>query len=424
MPKIQQYELGKTLGTGAFSKVKLATDTNTGIQYAIKIISREMVVKQQMEEQLKKEIAIMKMLKHPNIIELTEVLQTKNNIYMVLELVSGGELFDRIVKAKRFDEKTARGFFQQLINGILYCHQNGIAHRDLKPENLLLDSHETLKISDFGLSAISEEGGGGKKKMLMTTCGTPNYVAPEVIEEQGYDGMKADIWSLGVILYVMLAGYLPFEHDTMQGLFDIIRSGKFEYPKWFSDSAKNLISQMLVVDPKKRITLEKVIKDAWFIEGGYTQPSLEKIDLSKAEKESSIKDTKEEEETSTKKKVKVTGPMNGFEFASMLLSGQMNPLMNPNAKRVTESQFLAKGDFSTVCSSIEKAFEKLGGKGEKKENRLKVTVQKQGAFLVVGVEILPIFGGFCHCELRRLKGDGLEYNKLFNALISSLDICQ
>jgi len=140
MPKVQQYDLGKTLGTGAFSKVKLATDTNTGTQYAIKIISREMVVKQQMEEQMKKEIAIMKMLKHPNIIELHEVLQTKNNIYMVLELVPGGELFDRIVKVKRFDEKTARRFFQQLINGILYCHQNGIAHRDLKPENLLLDS--------------------------------------------------------------------------------------------------------------------------------------------------------------------------------------------------------------------------------------------------------------------------------------------
>lgn len=424
MPKIQQYELGKTLGTGAFSKVKLATDTNTGIQYAIKIISREMVVKQQMEEQLKKEINIMHKLKHPNIIELVEVLQTKNNIYMVLEYISGGELFDRIVKAKRFDEKTARSFFQQLINGIMYCHQNGVAHRDLKPENLLLDSHETLKISDFGLSAMSDDG-GGKKKMLMTTCGTPNYVAPEVIEEQGYDGMKADIWSLGVILYVMLAGYLPFEHDTMQGLFDIIRSGKFDYPKWFSDSSKNLINQMLIVDPKKRITLDKLIKDPWFTEGGYVVPTLEKIDLSKAEKESSIKDSKEEEETSTKKKVKVSGPLNAFEFASMLLSGQMNPLMNPNAKRATESQFLAKGDFSGVVGALEKAFDKLGGKGEKKENRLKVTVQKQGTFLVVGVEILPITGGFCHCELRRLKGDGLEFNKFFNTLVSTLgDVCQ
>jgi len=372
------------------------------------------------EKSFSREILLLGLLKHPNIIELHEVLQTKNNIYMVLELVPGGELFDRIVKVKRFDEKTARRFFQQLINGILYCHQNGIAHRDLKPENLLLDSDETLKISDFGLSATMDEG-GGKKKTLMTTCGTPNYVAPEVIEEQGYDGMKADIWSLGVILYVMLAGYLPFEHDTMQGLFDIIRSGKFEYPKCFSDSAKHLINSMLVVDPKKRITLEKVIKDAWFIEDGYTPLNLEKIDVSKAE--SNIKDiVKEEEDTTQKKKAKISGPMNAFEFASMLLSGQMNPLMNPNAKRVTESQFLTKGNFDSVVSILQDALEKLGGKCEKKENRLKVSVQKQGTFLLVGVEILPIIGDFCHCEVRKLKGDGLEFIKLFNTLLSSLNL--
>jgi serine/threonine protein kinase len=420
MPKIQQYELGKTLGSGAFSKVKYATDTNTGNAFAIKIISRDMIIKQQMEEQLKKEIAIMKMLKHPNIIELTEVLQTKNHIYIVLELVSGGELFDKIVKLKRFDEKTARGYFQQLINGISYCHENGVAHRDLKTENLLLDAHDTMKISDFGLSAVTSDG-GGKKKVLQTTCGTPNYVAPEVIEEHGYDGFKADIWSLGVILYVMLAGYLPFEHDTMQGLFDIIKTGKFEYPKWFTQESKNLINKMLVVNPKNRIDIPGICKDPWFIEGGYTPLKTEKINFS--DSKADIKEAQEDNSGGEKKKTKVTKPMNAFEFTSMLLAGQMNPLLNPNAKIKTESQFLATGKLAEVCEEIEKQVTALDGKVQKKDNEpssMKVQFQRQGAFTVVGIEVAPILGGLCHVECRRLKGDILDHNKIFNTLLGKM----
>eukprot|EP01027_Heterolobosea_sp_BB2_P009656 GEZU01014225.1.p1 GENE.GEZU01014225.1~~GEZU01014225.1.p1 ORF type:complete len:246 (-),score=52.10 GEZU01014225.1:74-811(-) len=235
--RIGKYELGKTLGRGTFSKVKYAIDTETKQPYAIKIVDRKQVVKENMEQQLKREIAIMKILKHQYVVDLKEVLQTSKHIYIVLELITGGELFDRIVSAKRFSEDQARRYFQQLITGIEYCHKQGIAHRDLKPENLLLDANDNLKISDFGLSALSE-GRDGRQKLLMTTCGTPNYVAPEVLLEKGYDGFQADVWSAGVILFVMLAGYLPFDDPTMNGLFAKIEKGKYKAPRHLSSGAK------------------------------------------------------------------------------------------------------------------------------------------------------------------------------------------
>ena len=164
----------------------------------------------------------------------------------VLEMVTGGELFDRIVAEGRFKEEDARFYFRQLISGIMFCHEQGVAHRDLKPENLLLDESGNLKISDFGLSAFTtgQEGGEARQTLLHTTCGTPNYVAPEVLEDQGYDGKHADIWSCGVILYVLLAGFLPFDEPTMSALFEKIQRAEYTQPAWFSDSVKDLLAKV------------------------------------------------------------------------------------------------------------------------------------------------------------------------------------
>ncbi|RNE99714.1 serine/threonine protein kinase [Trypanosoma rangeli] len=263
--RIGKYELGKTLGSGNFSKVKLARDVETGKEWAIKIMDKGQLVRERMEEQLKREISVMKMLHQPNIIELREVMQTTNHIYLVLELVAGGELFDKIAEAKRFDEPTARRYFHQLIAGIHYCHSQGIAHRDLKPENLLLDANDTLKISDFGLSNIHSGNAAGRGTMLQTVCGTPNYVAPEVLKEQGYDGVKADVWSCGVVLFVMLAGYLPFDDDNVNALFTKIERGEYRMARHFSPDVRDLISKMLVVDPNKRVTVEEIMRHPWFI---------------------------------------------------------------------------------------------------------------------------------------------------------------
>jgi len=262
--KIGKYELGKTLGSGNFSKVKLGVDPETKEQVAVKIIEKEQLVKERMEEQLRREIAVMKQLKHSNIVQLKEVMQTANHIYLVLELVTGGELFDKIVQAKRFDEPTARRYFHQLIMGIFYCHQQGIAHRDLKPENLLLDGNDVLKITDFGLSNLQRVGPNGAGTLLQTVCGTPNYVAPEVLAEKGYNGIFADCWSCGVVLFVMLAGYLPFDDPNMNALFNKIERGDYRMARHFSDPVKDLIGKLLTVDPSKRLTTDGIIAHPWF----------------------------------------------------------------------------------------------------------------------------------------------------------------
>ncbi|KAG8345851.1 Protein kinase domain [Trypanosoma vivax] len=265
--RIGRYELSKTLGSGNFSKVKVGRDVETGKEWAIKIIDKEQLVRERMEEQLKREIAVMKVLHQPNIIELREVMQTTNHIYLVLELVTGGELFDKIATARRFDEPTARHYFHQLIAGIHYCHSQGIAHRDLKPENLLLDANDTLKISDFGLSHLHNCNSGGQGTMLQTVCGTPNYVAPEVLKERGYDGVMADVWSCGVVLFVMLAGYLPFDDENVNALFTKIERGEYRMARHFSPGARDLISRMLTVDPRRRITVAEIVHHPWFVEG-------------------------------------------------------------------------------------------------------------------------------------------------------------
>lgn len=293
--RVGQWELHETLGKGTFSKVKKAIHCETGIQCAIKIIDKENLAKQCLEEQLKREIAVMKLLKHPHVVRLFEVMQTLNHIYIVLELVSNGELFERIVESRRFDEDTGRKYFQQLISGLYYCHQQNIAHRDLKPENLLLDEKDNLKISDFGLSNLQREG-----EELGTVCGTPNYVAPEVLSEKGYNGFMADVWSCGVILFVMLAGYLPFDDQNTNALFNKIERGDYRMSRHFTEDCKDLISKMLVVDAKKRYTLDQCIAHKWFqvgwdpsmINGNKETPGH--IEVSREQVSSAVKDIDEE----------------------------------------------------------------------------------------------------------------------------------
>lgn len=171
--RLNQYVVGKTLGSGATGKVKLATNEKTGQRVAIKIINKKNLRAKQMEEEIKREITIMKQLKHPNVVKLFEVLDSKENIYMILELISGGELFGKILSVEKFTETTGRKFFQQLISGLDYCHKNGVAHRDLKPENLLVTGEDVLKISDFGLSALIDKE--DKNNLLNTSCGTLGY---------------------------------------------------------------------------------------------------------------------------------------------------------------------------------------------------------------------------------------------------------
>ena len=215
-----RYVIQQSLGEGAFGKVKLAVDERTGEQVAIKIMEKARIAKDKMESQVKKEMVIMKHARQKNIVNLREILFSKTKIFLVMELCSGGELFEELVRLNRFSEDQARIYFQQLMDGIEYCHGQNIAHRDLKPENLLLDGTGNLKITDFGLGVMYDES-----QAQYTTCGTPNYVAPEVLTMKGYDPRIADLWSCGVILYIFISGTMPFEDDDQSKLFKKIKRG-------------------------------------------------------------------------------------------------------------------------------------------------------------------------------------------------------
>lgn len=265
--EVGKYILFKTLGEGTFGKVKYAVNKENQEAVAIKILDKDKIQKANMGAQIKREISIMKMIKHDNIIAVKDVFATQTKIFIVLELVEGGELFDEILSKGALSEPRARFYFQQIITGLSYCHSQGICHRDLKPENLLLDSNGNIRISDFGLATLyvgdNSTEGNARAELLHTTCGTPNYVAPEVIASHGYDGKKADVWSVGVILYVLLAGYLPFEESTMVALFEKIKAANFTYPASFTSNVKDLLNKILVPDPNRRLSLDAIIHHTW-----------------------------------------------------------------------------------------------------------------------------------------------------------------
>ncbi|WJX91152.1 CBL-interacting serine/threonine-protein kinase 21, variant 2 [Trifolium repens] len=255
---IGKYRVSRTIGEGTFSKVKLAFNSNNGEKVAIKVIDKQMVLKNNLKYQVQSEIRTMKLLNHPNIVRIHEVIGTKTKIYIVMEYVSGGQLLDKMSYAK-LDECEARKLFQQLIDSVDYCHNKGVYHRDLKPENLLLDSKGNLKVSDFGLSALKKSD-----DVLNTRCGSPCYVAPEVLMSKGYDGAAADVWSCGVILFELLAGFLPFDDQNLTSLYRKICKAEYICAPWFTISQKKLIAKILEPRPLKRITISDIIENEWF----------------------------------------------------------------------------------------------------------------------------------------------------------------
>ncbi|KAJ9167472.1 hypothetical protein P3X46_022123 [Hevea brasiliensis] len=263
-----KYELGKLLGCGAFAKVYHARNLRTGQSVAIKIINKKKIANPTLMSNIKREISIMRRLNHPHIVKLYEVLASKTKIYFVMEFVKGGELFAKVAKG-RFSEDLSRKYFQQLISAVGYCHARGVFHRDLKPENLLLDENGNLKVSDFGLSAVTDQI--PPDGLLHTLCGTPAYVAPEILAKKGYDGAKVDVWSCGVILFVLTAGYLPFNDPNLMVMYKKIYKGEFRCPRWMSQDLKRLLSRLLDTNPQTRITVDEILRDPWFRRGGFKE---------------------------------------------------------------------------------------------------------------------------------------------------------
>eukprot|EP00092_Neocalanus_flemingeri_P014571 GFUD01015720.1.p1 GENE.GFUD01015720.1~~GFUD01015720.1.p1 ORF type:complete len:775 (+),score=132.07 GFUD01015720.1:615-2939(+) len=266
-PHIGKYRLLKTIGKGNFAKVKLAKHIPTGKEVAIKIIDKTQLNPGSLQK-LFREVRIMKTLDHPNIVKLFQVIETEKTLYLVMEYASGGEVFDYLVLHGRMKEKEARAKFRQIVSAVQYCHQKKIIHRDLKAENLLLDSEMNIKIADFG---FSNEFVPGNK--LDTFCGSPPYAAPELFQGKKYDGPEVDVWSLGVILYTLVSGSLPFDGSTLRELRERVLRGKYRIPFYMSTDCENLLKKFLVLNPTRRASLEVIMKDKW-MNMGYEDDDL------------------------------------------------------------------------------------------------------------------------------------------------------
>ncbi|XP_047189493.1 serine/threonine-protein kinase BRSK2 isoform X1 [Scophthalmus maximus] len=262
------YRLEKTLGKGQTGLVKLGIHCVTCQKVAIKIVNREKLSESVLMK-VEREIAILKLIEHPHVLKLHDVYENKKYLYLVLEHVSGGELFDYLVKKGRLTPKEARKFFRQIMSALDFCHSHSICHRDLKPENLLLDEKNNIRIADFGMASLQVGD-----SLLETSCGSPHYACPEVIRGEKYDGRKADVWSCGVILFALLVGALPFDDDNLRNLLEKVKLGVFHMPHFIPPDCQNLLRGMIEVDAGKRLTLEQIQKHTWYI-GGKNEPEPE-----------------------------------------------------------------------------------------------------------------------------------------------------
>ncbi|KAJ3433625.1 cbl-interacting protein kinase [Anaeramoeba flamelloides] len=416
--KVGKYEMGDTLGEGAFGKVKQAKNIETGEFVAIKIMNKEKILKQNMSDQIKKEISIMKIINHKHVVKLKDVLVSKTRIYLVIELLTGGELFYKIANNGKFSEKVARFYFQQLITGLEFVHSLGICHRDLKPENILLDEDDNLKISDFGLSALKTE----KEDLLKTACGTPNYVAPEVITGKGYDGQAADIWSCGIILFVFLSGYLPMDDPSLEVLFEMIKNVDIKYPTHFTYQAKNLLKKILVADPLKRATIQDIKEDPWFqVDLQTTNTSSRKIVVENVFTEDLV-----EEKGGRPEKVEKKQILNAFDLIGMSGAFDMGRMLksNPTEQLKSYTRFTTLTEPEDAMRIIQKYLETLQNTtvmASTKSYKLKVEVRSREKYVLrFNVQIFSMAKNIHLIDFRKQRGNVFEFTEIYKQAHDSL----
>ncbi|KAL9336693.1 hypothetical protein Peur_071181 [Populus x canadensis] len=387
---MERYDFGRLLGQGNFAKVYYGRNLKTGQSVAIKVIDKEKVLKVGLMDQIKREISVMKLVKHPNVLQLYEVMATKNKIYFVIEYAKGGELFNKVAKG-RLKEDVASTYFQQLISAIDFCHSRGVSHRDLKPENLLLDENGGLKVSDFGLSAAAESR--RQDGLLHTTF----------IYRKGYDGAKADIWSCGVVLFVLLAGYLPFHDANLILMYRKIRKAEYKFPNWFSPEMCRLLSRMLDPNPKTRISITKIMENSWFRKGFDSNAVTIKNEVTGLDPLAAdvTFDSCENDSAPAEAKKELSQPtsLNAFDIIS-LSSGRK------------KKKFISMHSASTITSKLEDIARLLKLKVKKKDGGLlKLEGSEKGrkGVLSIDTEIFEFTPSFHLVKVKSSSGDTLEY---------------
>ncbi|KAH9684163.1 CBL-interacting serine/threonine-protein kinase 1 [Citrus sinensis] len=368
--RLGRYELGRTLGEGNFGKVKFAQDLDSGLPFAVKILEKNRIIHLKITDQIKREIATLKLLKHPNVVRLHEA--------------SKG----------RLQEAEGRKLFQQLIDGVSYCHNKGVFHRDLKDDGL-----------------------------LHTTCGSPNYVAPEVLANRGYDGATSDIWSCGVILYVILTGYLPFDDRNLAVLYQKIFRGDFKLPKWLSPGAQNLLRKILEPNPVKRITIAGIKADEWF-EQDYTpaNPDDDEEDIFVDNEAFSM-----HEVPSDGGRTPGSPPLiNAFQLIGMSSCLDLSGFFEKEDVSERKIRFTSNHSAKDLLERIEDIVTEMGFRVQKKNGKLKATQehkpQKSLGSLSVAAEVFEISPSLYVVELRKSYGDPTVYRQLCNKLSSDLGL--
>ncbi|KAL8027018.1 hypothetical protein ABFX02_14G068000 [Erythranthe guttata] len=395
-----KYEIGKLLGCGAFAKVYHARDVSDGRSVAVKVVSKSKLNNNvNLMANIKREISIMSRLRHPYIVKLFEVLATRTKIYFVLEFVKGGELFAKVAKG-RFSEDLGRKYFQQLISAVSYCHLRGVFHRDLKPENLLLDENGDLKVSDFGLSALTDHVRGDG--LLHTLCGTPAYVAPEILAKRGYDGAKVDVWSCGVVLFVLTAGYLPFNDPNLMSMYKKIYKGEFRIPKWMSPDLKRFLTRILDTNPESRITIDEIKSDPWFRKGYSDIKSQRSEDFSGAL-------VKEEE-------IKLQN-LNAFDIISFSRGLDLSGLFDGKSANV--DRLTVEDSPEKVIERVEEAVkaEENGGLELRRTKECGVEVEGQNGNFIVSLDVYRLTDNLVVVEVKKKGGDAKVFSDLWKEKI-------
>ncbi|KAM0050095.1 putative protein kinase CAMK-CAMKL-CHK1 family [Helianthus debilis subsp. tardiflorus] len=415
-----RYDLGKLLGQGSFSKVYLARNVKTNEFVAIKVIDKEQIMKGGLISHIKREISILRRVRHPNIVQLFEVMATKTKIFFVMEYVKGGELFNKVAKG-RLKEETARNYFQQLISAVGFCHARGVFHRDLKPENILLDEDGNLKVSDFGLSAISDQL--RDDGLFHTFCGTPAYVAPEVLGRKGYEAAKVDVWSCGVILFVLMAGYLPFNDHNVMVMYRKIYKGEFRCPRWFSPELTRFLKRLLNTNPEKRITIPEIMETRWFKKGfnhiKFYFEDDKLFSVKDGEIEADEIDYSSDYSTTdsvTRKRV-TTMPrpasLNAFDLISFSRGFSLSGLFEDGSE---DTRFVSGASVSNIVSKLEEIGKMVSFTVRKKGFRVSLEGSREGVKgpLTIVVEIFELTPSLRLVEVKKKAGDRVEYDEFFD----------